>query len=35
MTAMKMKMLAAATVLTVLVLPAVGDAQTGGAAGPR
>lgn len=33
MTAMKMKMLAAATVLTVLVLPAVGDAQTGGAAG--
>ena len=27
MTAMKMKMLAAATALTVLVLPTVGDAQ--------
>lgn len=32
MTAMKMKMLAAATALTVLALPAVGDAQSGSAA---
>ena len=30
---MKMKMLAAATALTVLVLPSVGDAQSGSAAG--